>query len=106
MALREIIIENLVADYRGMEYDLANAMLDDVYKANGGEFKIENRKGYWYGAWILLIGLGCTYYIFHVMHYGGVLVRPILVTIGAIVCTITGLLMIVQATRGKYRDNI
>ena len=50
---REFILESLTADYRGMEYGLANSMLEELYKLNGGEFKKENRNGYLYGIFFL-----------------------------------------------------
>ena len=42
---REIIIETLTADYRGMPPNQANQLVEDLYTANGGEFKKENRGG-------------------------------------------------------------
>jgi len=103
---RAHIIENLFADYRaGMSHHQATALLDDLFAANGGEFKTENRWGFIYGMIALLIGLGCGFYIFYVFAYGGILMRPILVFIAAIGGTIGGLIKIIYALRGKIRDN-
>ena len=103
---REFILESLTADYRGMEYRLANSMLEEMYKINGGEFKKENRNGYLYGIFFLMIGGACSYYIYSVFQNGGTLVRPILVTIGAISGVGVGLLLILISIFGKYRDNM
>ncbi|WP_315814431.1 hypothetical protein [Paraflavitalea speifideaquila] len=36
---REHIIENLTADYRGMQAGEANQLLEELFVASGGEFK-------------------------------------------------------------------
>lgn len=101
---REHIIENLTADYRGMPADEASQLLEELFAANGGEFKKENRGGYLYGAFFLLIGLSATFYIYYVFTYGGVLIKPILVWAAAILCSFTGVTFIIKAIAGKYRD--
>jgi hypothetical protein len=101
---REHIIENLTADYRGMQTEEASRLLEELFAANGGEFKKENRGGYLYGIFFLAIGLACSYYLFYVYTYGGVLVRPILIWAGAILCTFCGIVFIIKAMMGKYRD--
>lgn len=45
---KDIIIKNLTSDVRKVDYTLASNMLDDMFSANGGEFKYENRGGYLY----------------------------------------------------------
>lgn len=99
-------IESLTADYRGVEYNLANNMLEDMYKVNGGEFKKENRNGYLFGTFLLMLGSGLAYYIWSVNHYGGIWVSPILTTAGAIVFLGGGLLLIITSLLGKYRDDM
>lgn len=101
---RELILENLTADYRGMNAGDATRLLEELFVVNGGEFKKENRNGYWVGAFLLLMGLSSAYYIFHVFTYGGVLVKPILVFIVAILGPLGGIIAIIRALRGKYRD--
>src|SRR5688500_8252556 len=72
------IIESLTSDYRGMTAEDSHQLLNDLFAANGGEFKKENRGGYLYGTFFLLIGLSLSIYIIYVFMYGGILVRPIL----------------------------
>lgn len=103
-AKRAHIIENLISDYRGMNIFQSMDLLDELYEANGGEFKKENRGGYLYGALFLLIGLSCTFYICYVLLFGGVIIRPVLVGGGAIIGTITGLSFIFKSLGGNYRD--
>jgi hypothetical protein len=104
-AKREYIMENLRADYRGMKETDAMALLNELFAANGGEFKKENRAGYIYGIFMLMVGLPCAYYIFYVFTYGGILMRPILVFTGAFFCTLVGVYLIIKSLRGKYRDD-
>lgn len=102
---REHIIENLQADYRAGMTDLqANLLLNELYKANGGEFKSANRWGFIYGMLLLLAGLGCGFYVFYVFTYGGTLYKPILVVLMAIVGTLGGTFQIIQALRGELRE--
>ena len=98
-------MDNLRADYRGMRETDAMALLNELFAANGGEFKKENRTGYLYGIFMLMIGLPLAYYIFYVFTYGGILMRPILVFGGAIFCNLVGVYLIIKALRGKYRDS-
>ena len=101
---REHILENLTADYRGMNIGDATRLVEELFVVNGGEFKKENRGGYLSGAFLLLLGLPCAYYIFHVFTYGGVLLSPILVSLAAIFGTLSGVILIIKALFGKYRD--
>jgi hypothetical protein len=100
---REHILENLTADYRGMKHDEANAMLEDLFATNGGEFKKENNNGYLFGIVFLFFGGACSFYIFYVFYYGGVLVRPILVFIGAFSGLVGGISYIIKSMKGKFR---
>lgn len=104
---REHILENLTADYRGMEYGQADLMLSELFAVTGGEFKKENRRGYLIGAFFLIcVGLPCTIYIAYVLIFGGVIVRPILIGLGALGGLITGIRLIASAAAGKYRDSM
>ena len=103
---REHALESLTADYRKLDYATANAMLNDFYFASGGEFKVENKKGYLHGIFLLLIiGLPCSFYIGYVFINGGIIVRPILVGLGAFFGNVVGIFAIIQAIRGKFRDS-
>ncbi|NII28996.1 hypothetical protein HB364_28215 [Pseudoflavitalea sp. X16] len=102
---REHILESLTADYRGMDYIEATQLLEELFAANGGEFKKENRSGYLYGAFFLLLGLAASFYIYYVYTYGGILVRPILIWAMAIVFTLAGLGYILLSFIGGYRDS-
>lgn len=101
---REHIMESLTADYRGMTPQQATAMLEEIFKANGGEFKKENRGGYWYGALLLILGLGCSYYLYRYYTYGGVLVEPVYIWIGAVLGVGCGLLLIIVSMLGVFRE--
>jgi hypothetical protein len=101
---REHILENLTADYRGMTLTQATAMLDDIFKANGGEFKKENRGGYLFGAFFLMIGIACSFYLYYVYNYGGRLIEPLYVWAGAITGILVGLVFILTAMTGSFRD--
>lgn len=103
-AKREHILDNLSADYRGMNLTDANGLLNELFEVNGGEFKKENRYGYLFGSFMLMLGLPCAFYIYYVFTYGGILVRPIVVFGLAIVGTFSGLYLIIKALLGKYRD--
>jgi hypothetical protein len=101
---REHIIENLTADYRGMQEHEAQLLLAELFAANGGEFKKENRAGYLYGTFFLMFGLAAAFYIFYVYTYGGILYRPILISIIAILGILGGIYYFGRAIAGKYRD--
>ncbi len=101
---RELILESLTADYRGINLQNANALLEDIYKANGGEFKKENRGGYLYSAIFFIMGASSSYYIYYVFKNGGVLYSPIAIFIGAIGGLLGGLLFLLLSIFGKYRQ--
>lgn len=52
--LRKLIFKNLTSDVRRVDYKLADEMLDEMFSANGGEFKYENRGGYIYSVFYLI----------------------------------------------------
>jgi hypothetical protein len=83
----------------------ANGLLNELFEVNGGEFKKENRYGYLFGCFMLILGLPCAFYIYYVFTYGGILVRPVLVFGLAIAGTFSGLYLIIKALLGKYRDS-
>ncbi|WP_276485415.1 hypothetical protein [Paraflavitalea pollutisoli] len=101
---REHILDNLMADYRGMDPIEASQLMEELFAANGGEFKKENRGGYLYGVVLLLLGLAATFYIYYVYTYGGTLRKALLVWAVAIGGVLGGIVYIVMSMRGKYRD--
>ncbi len=102
---REHILENLTADYRGMSQEQGNALLEDIYNVSGGEFKKENRGGYVFGGFMLVLGLSAAFYIVYVLYYGGVIIRPILVALAALVGLTVGTRLILKSLKGQYRDD-
>ena len=51
---KDFIIKNLTSDIRKTDFGIANNMLDEMFAANGGEFKYENRGGYIYSVFYLI----------------------------------------------------
>jgi hypothetical protein len=103
---REHTLESLTADYRGMDKLVADRMLVEMYAVNGGEFKKENRNGYWFATLLLMIGGGLAYYIWSVFQYGGILVRPILTFAAAGISLFGGFSLLIMSLLGKYRDDM
>jgi len=54
---RELIIENLTSKYRNELTEVSNLLLDELYEANGGEFKYANRRGIFWGIFVLIAGI-------------------------------------------------
>lgn len=102
---REHILENLTAGYRGMQDQQATALLEDLFAANGGEFRIENRGGYLFGTLFLLLGLICTFFIVYAISSGETLQKPLIFAIGAIIGLGGAVIYFTKALRGKFRDN-
>jgi hypothetical protein len=103
---REMILESLTADYRGMKLQEANIMLEELYKINGGEFKKENRGGYLYSAVFFIAGACFSFYIYYVYTYGGTLYSPIAMFIGAIGGILGGIMFLLLSLFGEYRQEI
>ncbi len=101
---REYILENLRADYRGMKESDAMGLLNELFAANGGEFKKENRSGYIYGIFLIAIGLTIIYFIYHSFSFHGVFRKRFLYLACAIGGTIYGVILIIKALLGNYRD--
>jgi hypothetical protein len=101
---REHILENLTADYRGMDPIVAEAMLEDLFAANGGEFKKENRNGYLYGIVFLMLGAACSFFIIESFIYNEQLIRPALFWAGAIAGIGGAVFYFSKAIRGKFRE--
>ena len=103
---REHIIETLIADYRGMTEAQSILLLEDLFKANGGEFKKENSGGYLYGTLLLLVGITCAAFCIYMLVTGEGKMKFILLSLtGAIFGLSTGTVLMIKSFRGKYRDS-
>jgi hypothetical protein len=102
---REHILESLTADYRGLDNDEATALLEELFAANGGEFKKENQGGYLYGTMFLLVGITCSLFIASAFYYREMLMKPALFVIGAFGGLSGGIYYLTKAIKGKFRDS-
>lgn len=78
------IIENLKVGYKGLNDELANALLQDLLIANTIETKRRKRTIFALGMLYAMVGCTCSYYLLHVLFVGGVLHRPVFVALAAI----------------------
>lgn len=102
---REHIIEILTADYRGMTQSQSTAMLEEMFAANGGEFKKENSGGYLYGILFLLLGIASTVVLVMQLQEAYLQVKLLFLSIaGVLFGFIMGASYIIKAIRGKFRD--
>jgi len=102
---RDITMETLTASYRGMTEQQAAQLLDELYIANGGEFKKENRGGYLYGGLLTCAGLVSAGFLVVMLITGeGKLKAILLATGGTVLGLIQGPLLIIKAIKGKFRD--
>jgi len=103
---REHILETLTADYRGMSEGQSTQLLEDLFEANGGEFKKENRGGYLYGVLLCVVGVVGVGILIALLVSGEFRVKFLILS-GAV--AVFGLLqgpsLILKSLRGKYRDN-
>jgi hypothetical protein len=98
---REHALESLTADYRGVDFFLATDMLEDLYEANGGEFKKENKGGYYLATLFILLGGGAAWHVIHTLLYGGLLYLQV-AALGGILLFV-GIFLLIKTLRGKYR---
>jgi hypothetical protein len=103
---REIIIDTLTADYRGMTVDDSNQLLEELFAANGGEFKKENRNGYLLAILLLLIGCLGAGFLFFMLSTGEWKIKFLfLAAVSALFGIGKGLSLLTKSLRGKYREN-
>jgi hypothetical protein len=103
---REHIIETLTADYRGMSESQSSQILEDLFEANGGEFKKENRGGYLYGILLCLVGVTGIGFLIGMLVSGEWKVKFILLSLAAALFgLLKGPVLIIKSLRGNYRDN-
>jgi hypothetical protein len=101
---REHIMNSLTADYRKLTPVQAQELLEDFYKANGGEFKKDNRSGYFWGTCLLIIGVACSLILYRFYTNGRVLLFPAYVWAGAILGVLGGVVCILSAVFGVFRE--
>jgi len=103
---RDHILETLTADYRGMSESQSTQLLNDLFEANGGEFKKENRGGYLYGILFCIVGVTGIGFLIAMLVSGEFRIKFLILS-GAV--AVFGLLkgpsLILKSLRGKYRDN-
>ena len=102
---RDIIIETLTADYRGMNQDQSSQMLEELFEANGGEYKKENSGGYLYGSMLTFVGLlGASFFI--AMILTGESKSKFLSIAGALALfgLFQGPFLLYKSFKGRYRE--
>jgi len=99
---REYIEESLTQEYRGMTSAQATALLNDLYLADGGEFKRQNRKGYFWAFAFMLAGAICSFLTYHFWKESGLISLKIVA--GAILCSLAGILTLISVLFGQYRE--
>ena len=103
---RENILETLTEDYRGMSREQSAGLLEELFEANGGEFKKENRGGYLFGFLLLLVGvLGAGVLVALLLSGEWRLKFIILSGAAALFGLARGPVLLYKAFRGKYRDD-
>lgn len=84
------ILENLKVGYDGLNDELANAFLHELFIANAHETKRKKRIFFAWGMFYSIVGFVCCYYMFHVLIFGGILHRPAFVFFGGFAGIIIG----------------
>lgn len=102
---REFILESLTASYRGMPEKLSTQMLEELFAANGGEFKKENSGGYLFGTLLCLVGVTCSYFSAAMLISGEWKLKFLILFLsGALFGLLKGIALLIKAWRGTYRD--
>ena len=79
-------------------------MLDELFEANGGEFRKENRGGYLYAILLLLVAITGTTFFIAILLTGEINMKLISLSLaGAIFGFSTGLSLLYKSLKGKYR---
>lgn len=99
---KDFIIKNLTSDIRKVDYDIANNMLDEMFTANGGEFKYENRGGYWYSVFYVIAIVALGGFILYSNHEN----RSLQIKLGAalVVFLVLFFRTLIPTIRGKFRE--
>ena len=103
---REIILESLMASYRGMTEEQSNQLLTELFEANGGEFRKENRDGYLFGTMILLFGVTGLGFAIAFLVNGVFQPKLLLFAIAvALFGLFKGPVLLYKSLRGTYREH-
>lgn len=103
---REIIIDALTSIYRGMKFERATQLLNDLYEANGGEYKSVNREGFLYGILFSLAGLLGVGFLVGMITSGEWKFKFLLFFVGlAFTGFVIGPRLIIKSIKGQYREN-
>ena len=103
---REYILQSLTADYRGMSETTATQLLEELFEANGGEFKKENRGGYLFGTLLCLVGLTSVCFLIAMIVTGEWKSKFMTLAVGGTLFGFaTGPSLIIKSLRGKFREN-
>lgn len=103
---RDIIIEILTADYRGMTEIQSNDLLEELFKVNGGEFKNENKSGYLYGTLFLLLGTISLGFLIAILLNGEGNKKMLILSIaGVLIGLPKGISFIYKSFKGQFREN-
>lgn len=104
---RELILKNLTSDVRKMEKELSVNLLDELFQANGGEFKYENRVGYMYSIAYLIVAFLC-FLLIYVSLFSSNYTFGAKIKVGAFVGFFSFSFLFIKTfiltLRGKHRD--
>ncbi len=103
---RAFIIETLTADYRGLSETTSSQLLNDLFEANGGEFKHENRGGYLTGVLLLIVGLLGAGFFTAMLISGEATLKFMILSFSAALLALPGaIIVLIKSVKGKYRDS-
>lgn len=99
---KDFIVKNLTSDIRKVDPNLANNMLDEMFTANGGEFKHENRAGYLYSIFYLIAIVALAGLLLSLNHDN----RSMQYKLGGALLIFIVLFFktLIPAIRGKFRE--
>ena len=98
---KELILKNLTSDVRKVEEKIASRLIKKLFENKGGEFKHENRNGYWYASFFLLVSI-----ILFSLGYAYLLgdEKGLKFIIGGVLNLLLCLYNLILTLRGKYRE--
>ncbi|GEM_PF-1514393 len=96
------IMKNLTLDIRKVDVSTASNMLDDMFAANGGEFKYENRGGYLYSIFYLIAVVALGGVIFYLNHENRSL--QIKLSVALVLFLVLLFRTLIPTIKGKFRE--